>query len=264
MSPTKREYPAQLVPKANSMVRPVATPIANVVVNNLIQKSAAALSAGSRLRRWRVSAMTTIIARPMLTGTKMKWKPMVNANWMRARVSALMPASYLPGRDRPEALAGAGRRTGRGDQRPAAVTAQRSAARCAPGHRITGDTLQALPLEEAREQLVGTPPRVQHAAVRRKRAGGRVVRALVEDDGPVEAADDLLQVDLRRRPGKSDSSTDAASRGDEAGAVELGDDAACERVGDEEVFAQAASRDALAARSASQLRQDAESVVGAS
>ena len=46
MSPTNREYVAQLVPNANSMVMPVATPMANVAVKILIQKSEAALSAG--------------------------------------------------------------------------------------------------------------------------------------------------------------------------------------------------------------------------
>jgi hypothetical protein len=40
---------AQFAPKANSIVIPVATPIANVVVNSLIQKFEAALSAGIRL-----------------------------------------------------------------------------------------------------------------------------------------------------------------------------------------------------------------------
>jgi len=49
MFPTKREYSAQLAPKANSMVIPVATPTANVVVNSLIQKSDAALWAGMPL-----------------------------------------------------------------------------------------------------------------------------------------------------------------------------------------------------------------------
>ena len=46
MLPTKREYSAQLVPNANSIVMPVATPIAKVAVNSLIQKLEAALSAG--------------------------------------------------------------------------------------------------------------------------------------------------------------------------------------------------------------------------
>ena len=38
MSPTNREYSAQLVPNWNSMMMPVATPMAKVVVKSLIQK----------------------------------------------------------------------------------------------------------------------------------------------------------------------------------------------------------------------------------
>ncbi len=49
MSPTKREYVAQLVPKANSIAIPVATPTANVAVKILIQKSDAALSSAAPL-----------------------------------------------------------------------------------------------------------------------------------------------------------------------------------------------------------------------
>ena len=49
MLPTKREYSAQLVPNANSMVSPVATPMAKVAVKSLIQKLEAALSAGMPL-----------------------------------------------------------------------------------------------------------------------------------------------------------------------------------------------------------------------
>ena len=49
MLPTKREYSAQLVPKANSIVIPVATPMAKVAVNSLIQKLEAARSAGMPL-----------------------------------------------------------------------------------------------------------------------------------------------------------------------------------------------------------------------
>jgi len=80
------------------------------------------------------------------------------------------------------------------------------------------------------------------------------MRALVEDDGPVQAADDLLKIDLFGRPGKADASADTPPRRDEAGAIELRDDAAGERIGDEEILAQPAGRDALAARPASQLR----------
>ena len=49
MLPTKREYSAQFVPNANSIVIPVATPMANVAVNSLIQKVEAALSSGRPL-----------------------------------------------------------------------------------------------------------------------------------------------------------------------------------------------------------------------
>ena len=49
MSPTKREYVAQLVPKANSMVMPVATPIANVAAKILTHRSAIALSSADWL-----------------------------------------------------------------------------------------------------------------------------------------------------------------------------------------------------------------------
>ena len=90
------------------------------------------------------------------------------------------------------------------------------------------------------------------------------MRALVEDDGSVEAADDLLKGDVFGGPGKPDPASDASPSGDEARPVELRDDAACERVRDEQVFAEAAGRDAFAARPASQLHQDANSIVGAS
>ena len=131
-------------------------------------------------------------------------------------------------------------------------------------HRHAGDTRQALLLEEALDELVGLPPRVQHGAVRRKGARGWIVRALVEDDGAVQAADYLLQIDVLRRPGKPDPAADAAPGGDESGAVELRDDTTCERVWDEEIFAQPAGRDSFSARPAGQLSQDADCVVCAS
>jgi hypothetical protein len=133
-----------------------------------------------------------------------------------------------------------------------------------PAHGVAGETRQALLFKEAPDELVGASPRVQHSAVRGKGTGGRIVRALVEDDGPVETADDLPKVDLLGRSSKSDPSADAPPSGDEACAVELCDDTASERIRDEEVFAQAAGRDTLTDRPASQLRQDADSIVGAS
>ena len=39
-SPTKREYVAQLVPNSNSITMPVATPMANVSANTLVQNRA--------------------------------------------------------------------------------------------------------------------------------------------------------------------------------------------------------------------------------
>lgn len=127
-----------------------------------------------------------------------------------------------------------------------------------------GDARQALLLEEALDELGGLTPRVQHGAVRRKWARGWIVRALVEDDGSVQAADYLLQIDVLRRPGKPDPAADASPGGDESGAVELRDDATCERVRDVQVFAQPASRDPFAIWPACQLSQDTDCVVCAS
>ena len=85
MSPTKREYAAQLVPNWNSSTIPVATPTAKVRANTLIQKRAMRLKISSpvflyRLMKWNISQ-----AIPMVSGGKMKWKPTVTANWILAK-----------------------------------------------------------------------------------------------------------------------------------------------------------------------------------
>jgi hypothetical protein len=51
MLPTNREYADQFVPKANSMVSPVATPAAKVAAKSLVHRSTAARSDSSPLRR---------------------------------------------------------------------------------------------------------------------------------------------------------------------------------------------------------------------
>ncbi len=73
MSPTNREYSLQFMPNWNSWTMPVATPIAKLIRNSFPKK---------RVRRYHsvlpVTCQTVCItamsgARPMVSGTKMKW-----------------------------------------------------------------------------------------------------------------------------------------------------------------------------------------------
>ncbi len=73
MSPTKREYSLQFMPNWNSWTMPVATPIAKLIRNSLPK---------NRVRRYQAVlpvtcqtvCMTAISgARPIVSGTKMKW-----------------------------------------------------------------------------------------------------------------------------------------------------------------------------------------------
>ena len=72
-SPTKREYSLQFIPNWNSCTRPVATPSAKLIRNNLPKK---------RVRRYHgVLPVTTHVvcmtamsgASPIVSGTKTKW-----------------------------------------------------------------------------------------------------------------------------------------------------------------------------------------------
>ena len=73
MSPTNREYSLQFMPNWNSCTMPVATPIAKLIRNSFPKK---------RVRRYHsvlpVTYQTVCItamsgARPIVSGTKMKW-----------------------------------------------------------------------------------------------------------------------------------------------------------------------------------------------
>ena len=73
MSPTKREYSLQFMPNWNSCTIPVATPIAKLIRNNFPK---------NRVRRYQsvlpVTTQAVCIAamsgaRPIVSGTKMKW-----------------------------------------------------------------------------------------------------------------------------------------------------------------------------------------------
>lgn len=73
MSPTNREYSLQFMPNWNSWTIPVATPMAKLIRNNLpknlVRRYHAALPVSTH-----TVCMTAISgARPMVSGTKMKW-----------------------------------------------------------------------------------------------------------------------------------------------------------------------------------------------
>ena len=72
-SPTKREYSLQFIPNWNSCTIPVATPMAKLIRNNLPKNFVSRYQAALPVATHAVCMMASRGARPMVSGTKMKW-----------------------------------------------------------------------------------------------------------------------------------------------------------------------------------------------
>lgn len=73
MSPTNREYSLQFIPNWNSWTMPVATPIAKLIRNSLPKNRVSRYHAGLSVITHAVCIAARMGARPMVSGTKMKW-----------------------------------------------------------------------------------------------------------------------------------------------------------------------------------------------
>ena len=72
-SPTKREYSLQFMPNWNSWTIPVATPIAKLIRNSLPKNRVSRYHAVLPVTTHTVCMTAISGARPMVSGTKMKW-----------------------------------------------------------------------------------------------------------------------------------------------------------------------------------------------
>ena len=72
-SPTNREYSLQFIPNWNSCTIPVATPIAKLIRNSLPKNRVSRYHAGLSVISHTVCMTAISGARPMVSGTKMKW-----------------------------------------------------------------------------------------------------------------------------------------------------------------------------------------------
>ena len=73
MSPTKREYSLQFMPNWNSCTMPVATPIAKLIRNSLPKNLVSRYHAVLPVMNHTVCMTAINGAKPMVSGTKMKW-----------------------------------------------------------------------------------------------------------------------------------------------------------------------------------------------
>ena len=73
MSPTKREYSLQFIPNWNSWTMPVATPRAKLIRKSLPKNLVSRYHAGFPVTTQAVCMAAMIGARPIVSGTKMKW-----------------------------------------------------------------------------------------------------------------------------------------------------------------------------------------------
>ena len=72
-SPTIREYSDQFMPNWNSCTMPVATPMAKLIRNTVPKKRVARYQWAFPVVCHIVCISATIGAKPMVSGTKMKW-----------------------------------------------------------------------------------------------------------------------------------------------------------------------------------------------
>ena len=73
MSPTNREYSLQFIPNWNSCTMPVATPSAKLIRNSLPKNRVSRYQAGLPVTTHAVCMAAMSGARPMVSGTRMKW-----------------------------------------------------------------------------------------------------------------------------------------------------------------------------------------------
>ena len=73
MSPTNREYSLQFMPNWNSCTMPVATPIAKLIRNSLPKNFVSRYQAVFPVTTHTVCMTAMSGARPIVSGTKMKW-----------------------------------------------------------------------------------------------------------------------------------------------------------------------------------------------
>ena len=73
MSPTNREYSLQFIPNWNSCTMPVATPIAKLIRNSLPKNRVSRYHAVLPVTTQTVCMTAMSGARPIVSGTKMKW-----------------------------------------------------------------------------------------------------------------------------------------------------------------------------------------------
>jgi hypothetical protein len=72
-SPTNREYSLQFIPNWNSCTMPVATPIAKLIRNSLPKNRVSRYQVALPVATHTVCITAISGARPMVSGTKMKW-----------------------------------------------------------------------------------------------------------------------------------------------------------------------------------------------
>src|SRR5664280_2465062 len=79
-SPTNREYSLQFIPNWNSCTIPVTIPIAKLISNNLPKNFVNRSQCSLPVRYQAVCMMATNGAKPIVSGTKMKWYTVVMPN----------------------------------------------------------------------------------------------------------------------------------------------------------------------------------------
>ena len=73
ISPTNREYSLQFMPNWNSCTMPVATPMAKLIRKSLPKNRVSRYQAGLSVITHTVCMTAISGARPIVSGTKMKW-----------------------------------------------------------------------------------------------------------------------------------------------------------------------------------------------